>query len=161
MTDTVSRYLQIFVAVFRYWVSQRPPQCPLLHVCPNFNIATTTPKPSPSTVPCAKIAQRASPKPSEIKLRLPQNLSLYILSIHCHYFFLSGLCAFSSHLIIFAISAGSKTNRRNSRFYPGLWTVHIFPERLVFEILSAIGLYHHYTIQQWRRKMQLRWTGIY
>ena len=105
-----------------------------LRVCSNLNIATATVKPV---------------------------WSLYILSIHCHYFFLSGLRAFSSHHIIFAISAGSKTNRRNSRFYPGLWTVHIFPERLVFEILSAIGLYHHYTIQQWRRKMQLRWTGIY
>ena len=160
MTDTVSRYLQIFVAVLRYWVLPHP-QCP---PCTFALILTWQPRPQNLHLqlsPGAKTAHRASPKPSEIKLRLPQNLSLYILSIHCHYFFLSGLCAFSSHLIIFAISAGSNTNRRNSRFYPGLWTVHIFPERLVVEILSAIGLYHHYTIQQWRRKMQLRWTGIY
>ena len=119
--------------------SQRPFDTPnniLPHVCPNCNVATATVKPDETKL---RLLQRAN---SLHSLHVLQNLS----SIHCHYFFLSGLCFISSYLIIFAISSGSKTDRRNSRLYPGLWAVHIFPERLVLEILSAVGLYHHNAI---------------
>ena len=97
---------------------------------------------------------------SETDTRRERRLFIWAMTLFDLLFFL-GLCATGSNFIIFTVSSGCKTYRCNSRFHPGLWPIHLLPERFLLEILPSIGLYHHNAIQQSRVIMQLRQTGIH